>query len=267
VANQEATMIEYFPSGDDVIALKITSRLTREELDEIATRIEKSLAGHEKTHIFVEIEDFSGFDVGSLPEYLPRAAAMLGQLRRFGRVAVVSDLRWIRWAAKLESALLPHISYETFTSEERHRALAWVEGKLNPLHDPSIRIIETDRPDVLGFELNGRISAADAEAAADYFNKALAHGRPLRLLGRVKCIDGAELGALFGHKYLTMKVGMLQRLDRYAIVGGPLWLCAWISALDPLVSAELRHFAADQEAEAWNWLGAHPRAESAKRAA
>ena len=177
-------MIDYIQSSDDVIALRITGKLMRVELDEITKRVEKSLADREKTHIFVEIEDFSGFDVTALPEYLPRAAAMLGQLDRFGRIAVVSDLLWIRWATRIESALLPHISYETFTADERHRALAWVEGKLNPLHDPSIRIIETDKADVFGFELDGRISAADAEAAADYFNKALDRKRPLRLLAR-----------------------------------------------------------------------------------
>jgi hypothetical protein len=256
-------MIEYIPSSKDVIALKITGKVTRDELDEITTRVETSLAAHEKTHIFVEIEDYSGFDVGALPAHLPRAAAMLGRLGRFGRVAVVSDLRWIRWVTKLESALLPHISYETFTADERHRALAWVEGKLNPLHDPSIRVIETDKPDVLGFELDGRISTADAEAAADYFNRALDHKRPLRLLGRIKNIEGAELSALFGHKYLQMKVGMLERVERYAVVGGPTWLCAWVSALDPLVGTELRHFGADQEAQAWEWLGARPMVDAA----
>lgn len=252
-------MIQFIESGADVIAVKISGKLTQGELPVLVERLERSLDEHEKTHIFVEIEDFSGIEAAALPDYLPHAFAMLGKLRRFGRIAVVSDLTWIRWATRIESALLPHVSYETFTSDERHRALAWVEGRLNPLHDPSIRIIETDRPDVLGFELNGKISAADAEFAADYFNRALAADRPLRLLGRVKCIDGAELGALLGHKYLAMKVGMLNRLERYAIVGGPAWLCAWVSALDPIVAAELRWFPADQEAQAWDWLGAHPK--------
>lgn len=259
-------MIQSIESSADVMVIKISGKLMRDELLPLIDRLEQSLAEREQTHIYVEVEDFSGIEPAALPDYLPRAAAMLGKLRRFGRVAVVSDLRWIRWATKVESALLPHISYETFTSDERHRALAWVEGKLNPLHDPSIRIIETDRSDVLGFELNGRISAADAEAAADYFNKALAEDRPLRLLARVKCIDGAELGALFGHKYLEMKIGMLKHLERYAIVGGPLWLCAWVSALDPLVGVELRHFAADEEDRAWAWLEARPKEERARAA-
>lgn len=252
-------MIQSLDSSADVIAVKITGKLMHDELLALVGRLERSLDERSQTHIFVEIEDFAGVDGTALSEYLPRAFAMLRKLSRFGRVAVVSDLAWIRWATRIESALLPHISYETFTSDERHRALAWVEGKLNPLHDPSIRIIETDRPDVLGFELNGRISAADAEAAADYFNKALAENVPLRLLARVRCIDGADLGALFGHKYMAMKVGMLKHLERYAVVGGPSWLCAWVSALDPLVSAELRYFPANEEDQAWIWLGAQPR--------
>jgi len=254
-------MIEFIKSADDVIALKITGKLMREELEKATALLEESLAAREKTHVYVEIENYHGFDLGILPDYLPHAFAMMKQLDRFGRVAVVSEQRWIRWATRLESALLPHISYETFEGAERHRALAWVEGKLNPLHDRSIRIIETDRPDVLGFELDGRIGAADARAAADYVNEALDRKQPVRLLARVKRVDGAELGALFGHESLAARVGLLERLDRYAVVGGPDWLCAWVAAIDPLVDAELRHFGADQEAQAWSWLGAQPRAE------
>lgn len=152
-------MIQLIPTAEDVIAFKISGRLSRDELTRIADLVEPSLEAHEKTHVFVEVEDFTGFELSALDEYLPRAFHMLSKLERFGRVAVVSDLRWVRWATKFESALLPHISYETFETAERARALAWVEGKLNPLHDPAIRIIETDRPDVLGFEINGRVGA------------------------------------------------------------------------------------------------------------
>lgn len=254
-------MLETIQTADDVIALKISGRLERDELERATRRLEASLAARAKTHVYVEIEEYRGFDLAILPDYLPHAFAMLKQLDRFGRVAIVSDQAWIRWGTRLESALLPHIHYEVFRSAERHRALAWVEGKLNPLHDPSISIIETDKPNVFGFELDGRIGAADARAVADYFNEALKAEKPLRLLARVKNVDGAELGALFGHEILKAKIGLLQRLDRYAVVGGPVWLCAWIAALDPLVDVELKHFPAEAEAAAWQWLGAHPREE------
>lgn len=252
-------MLQIIPSAADVIALKMDGRLTREELQRVADLVEASLEKNAKTHVYAEVENFAGFDISALGDYLPRAFRMLKKLDRFGRVAIVSDQRWLRWAARVESALLPHISYETFESADRARALAWVEGKLNPLHDRAVSIIETDKPDVLGYEVDGRVSAADAEAVADYFNEALQRDRPLRLLGRIKKIDGAELGPLLGHKFLEMKIGMLKRVERYAVVGGPAWLCAWIQALDPLVSVELRHFPAEKEAEALVWLGARPK--------
>lgn len=254
-------MIEIIKSRDGIIALKVIGKLMRDEMMQVSDLVERSLAEHEKTHIFCEIEDYSGFDLTALGEYLPHARKMLGQLDRFGRVAVVSDIAWMRWATRIESALLPHMTYETFTADERDSALAWVEGHREHPHGPSIRIIETDRADVLGFELDGRITKKEAEAVADYFNRSAPADRLLRLLARVKRIDGAEVGALFGHKYLEMKIGMLERVERYAVVGGPLWLCAWISALQPLLKLELKHFPAEEEAAAWAWLNARPRLE------
>ena len=43
-------------------------------------------------------------------------------------VAVVADQAWVRVGTRLESALLPFISYQTFLPEEREEALAWVRG-------------------------------------------------------------------------------------------------------------------------------------------
>jgi hypothetical protein len=46
------------------------------------------------------------------------------------------------------------------------------------------------------------------------------------------------------------------------LVGGPDWLSRWLAIVDPLVRIEIRHFAADEEAAAWQWLGARPKAEA-----
>lgn len=256
-------MIEMLEAAEGVIALKVTGRLSREELDRIADLLEASLDTREKTHLLVEIEDFSGLEAAALPTYLPRAVAMLGKLDRFGRIAVVSDLGWIRWATRLESALLPRISYETFTANEREAALAWVEGATRLAHRPAIRVIETDKDDVLGFEIDGKVSALEIEALCDHFAAAIAAGRPLRLMARIRDLAGAEIGGLFTRKYFDFKLALLDRTERYAVVGGPLWLTAWVGALDPFVKAELRHFAAEDEEAAWQWLQALPKAERA----
>lgn len=255
-------MLEMLESGEGVIALKITGRLEREELERVTALLEASLAARAKTHIFVEIEDYRGFDPSILPDYLPHAAAMLGKLDRFGRVAVVSDQRWIRWLTKLESALLPHISYETFTARERTQALDWVEGRSALPHGPSLRIIETDKSNVMGFELDGRITSAEIRSIAGEMSALLGRVEgPVRVLGRFVRFASPEMGAFFDDDYLRMKLAMLDRVERYAVVGGPGWLRVWVAALAPVLKVDLRHFEADQEAAAWQWLGARPKVE------
>ena len=251
-------MIEILKSKSDVIALKVGGKMGREGLDAIVERVEKSLAEREKTHLFVEVEEFSGIELDALTEYLPRGLAMIGKLDRFGRIAIVADQPWVRAATRIESALLPRIRYELFDGKEREQALAWVEGRRAQPHGPALRIIETDRPGVLGFEVDGKIGANEMKAAIAYFGEAVSEGRTTRLLGRFKKFDGAEINTFLSADYYRMKLRMLERLERYAMIGGPIWLGPWAALLDPLFKAEIRHFAAEDEPQAWAWLGAEP---------
>jgi hypothetical protein len=91
-----------------------------------------------------------------------------------------------------------------------------------------------------------------------YFGKAVSQGRATRLLGRFKRFRGAEIESFFNADYYRMKLGMLERLERYAMVGGPAWLGSWAALLDPLFKVEVRHFRSEDEAAAWEWLGARP---------
>ena len=251
-------MMEILETEPGVIAAKFSGRLRSEDFEEITTLVERSLEEHERTHIYVEIHDNFSVDLGALAANAPRGAAMLTKLDRFGRIAVVTEQRWVRWATKIESAILPGISYETFDLADHSEALAWVEGKRALPHAPSIMIMETDKPEVIGFEIDGRISAVEADAVVDYFNASLEGDRPLRLLGKIKRLDGAELGAFFDRAFFKLKYSILGRLDRYAIVGGPAWLRGWVTVLDKLTKADIRHFKASDEPLAWQWLGAQP---------
>lgn len=256
-------MLEYLPSQDDVIAVHIAGHMSKEELEALVTRVETSLAANEQTHLYVEASGFAGLDLDAVGDYLPRAWHMLRERERFGRIAVVSEQAWLRWATKLESALIPGLSYETFLPHERDRALAWVKGEHLQPHAPAIRIIETDKPGVIGFELDGKLTTAEIEATAAYFDAALASSQPLRVLGRIRRIGGFELGGLFNRSFIDMKLGVLRRLERYALVGAPDWLQAWARGLAPLANAEILCFDAEEEELAWSWLGAEPVGEKA----
>ena len=121
-------MLELIPSPDGVMALRVSEKITGPDLDAIMDRLDAAMSKRDKIHVFVETRSIEGIELSGLPSYVARAVLLFGKLDRFGRVAVVADQAWIRVGTLLESALLPHISYRTYTPEERDEALAWVFG-------------------------------------------------------------------------------------------------------------------------------------------
>lgn len=121
-------MLEFLDTADNVLAVRIAQKITGGDLDRVMDRLDAAMASHEKVHVFVETEALSGIEISSLPSYAARALPLFGKLDRFGRVAVVADQAWVRASTRLESALLPNISYRTYMPEERDEALAWVTG-------------------------------------------------------------------------------------------------------------------------------------------
>ena len=251
-------MLEYLQSNDDVIAMRCGGKLTAAELEAYMDRLEASLKRHDKTHLYAEIVDFSGFETERFGDLMKRSPAYFRHLDRIGRVAIVADQAWIRWAARIESAILPHVSYETFEPGQRERALAWVQGETPHPRDAAIKIIETDRADVFAFEIDGPASRAELDAISAHFLQALESQDRVRVLGRIRRLAGFEIGGLLTGDYFAMKRRFLERMERYAVVGGPDWMRAVLNTLAPLFKAEIRHFAEGEEEEAWTWVGARP---------
>jgi hypothetical protein len=121
-------MHDLLPAPDDVIALAVTGKITGADLEAIMDRLDEIMARPGKVQVFVETRGIEGIEVSGLPSYAARAWPLFGQLDRFGRVAVVADQAWVRVGTRLESAVLPNISYRTYMPEEREEAWAWVTG-------------------------------------------------------------------------------------------------------------------------------------------
>ncbi|WP_338425991.1 STAS/SEC14 domain-containing protein [Sphingopyxis kveilinensis] len=121
-------MMQWIDSADDVIALKLGDKISGADLDAIMDRLDTAMARHDKVHVFVETCSIDAIELSGLGSYVVRALPLFGKLGRFGRVAVVADQAWIRAGTRLESALLPGISYRTFTPEKRNEVFDWVVG-------------------------------------------------------------------------------------------------------------------------------------------
>ncbi len=122
-------MHAFLDSADDVLALSISGRISATDLDTIMDRLEAAMAQHETVHLFAETHAITGFEFSGFGAYLGRALPLFGKLKQFGRVAIVADQAWIRAGSRIESALLPQISYRVFTPDQREAALAWVNGE------------------------------------------------------------------------------------------------------------------------------------------
>ena len=120
-------MHQFLSSPADTLAIKLSGTITGEDLDAIMDRVDQILAGHSRIHVFVETHGIDGLQLSALPHHLSRSLPMLGRLHRFGRVAVAADQGWMRIATRIESALLPYVSYRVFGLDRRDEALAWVE--------------------------------------------------------------------------------------------------------------------------------------------
>jgi hypothetical protein len=121
-------MLDFIDSTADALALRLSGKINGADLDALMDRLDERMAQTGDVHLFVETHEIDGIEIASLPSYFARAMPLFGKLGRFGRIAVVADQAWVRIATRLESALLPGISYRTFLPEERDEALAWVRG-------------------------------------------------------------------------------------------------------------------------------------------
>jgi stage II sporulation SpoAA-like protein len=122
-------MHELIESPDDVIAVKLSQSIDGNDLEAIMDRVDDIMSRNEKIHVFVETQAIQGLQLSALPHHMSRAMPMFGKLGRFGRVAVVADQAWMRLATRMESAVLPFVSYRVFEPDKRDEALAWVIGK------------------------------------------------------------------------------------------------------------------------------------------
>ena len=121
-------MIRFLPADGPVLAVRIGGKVTGESLEPILDRLDALLGEQDSVHVFIEVEAISDIEISSLGNYAARMLRMLTKLNRIGRIGIVAGPNWVRWGDKLESAVLPGITYRVFGREERGAALDWVVG-------------------------------------------------------------------------------------------------------------------------------------------
>ncbi len=82
--------------------------------------------------ILYTIEDFQWPTPGAILvefQYIPRLITLLP---RFDKCAVLSNIEWIKTAARMEGMLLPGLTIETFALNDEAVAQNWLDEASNP---------------------------------------------------------------------------------------------------------------------------------------
>jgi hypothetical protein len=127
--------------------------------------------------------------------------------------------------------------------------------------DPPVRVrrLDTDREDVLAFEVSGHLQVSDIENIYGLLEGMRQLHPKIDALLRIRNYEGIDWNALARDWSLLGRSRAIRHIHRYAIIGGPGWIAPIISLFKPFFSLEMKHFDAGEESEAWEWIGAHER--------
>jgi len=112
---------------DNVVAFRCSGRVTRADYDAVLVpAVSKALRVHDKLKLYYETAaDFSGLDLGAAWEDFKIG---MESILRWERVAVVTDVEWIRHAAGFFGFLMPART-KVFAQSEAAQARAWIRAE------------------------------------------------------------------------------------------------------------------------------------------
>jgi len=122
-------MMELIPNlPDHVVGVKATGRVTAADYEQVLIpAIEETLRSHKKVNCLYQIDEaFEGFDAGAVWDDTKTG---LAHLFSWGRVACVTDVEWIRKAAKA-FGFFWHGHVRVFSNNEFEEAVDWIKENL-----------------------------------------------------------------------------------------------------------------------------------------
>ena len=213
------------------------------------------LASGERGNLLIDVTALADFSFSAISDQLVHIPSMLQFVYSLDRIAFISDEDWMRSAARLESMLLPGVTYQVYDDDEADAALAWVLEEEETPHKGAFREIELGRADVAAFEVVGRLDGPESERGIAMVEERLKDPKCSKLMMVIRHWHGFEAELLFSPSLMASKLRLIDEIDRYAIVGGPSWVGGVAETMGALIKPEIKAFDLDEEDEALEWLG------------
>ncbi|NRB40403.1 MAG: STAS/SEC14 domain-containing protein [Pseudomonadales bacterium] len=124
-------MFQVTYNGQNRLDIQVSGKFDREDVKIGLTDFIKKSDGIVNGKVFYKIDDLAMPSLGAIAVKLKQLPELFSILKRFDRMAVVSDKRWLNTVADWEGALIPGLDIKGFLPEQEAEAQAWLNENDN----------------------------------------------------------------------------------------------------------------------------------------
>ena len=121
-------MFKLTRKGANRIDIEISDKIDSEEMKQALDELEEQSRGVEDGLMLYDIIDFHLPSMGALAIEFSRMPALFGLIRKYRRIAVLSDRNWIKKASEIEGMLIPGLDIKPFDRERGDEAARRLTG-------------------------------------------------------------------------------------------------------------------------------------------
>lgn len=111
--------------------IHIDGKIDRQQMASALDELISESADIENGVMLYEISNFHLPSLGAFAAEARRLPALLGLIKKFDRVAVLTDKRWLKKVSEIEGALMPNMQIKAFNIDQKEQAESWLSNQDN----------------------------------------------------------------------------------------------------------------------------------------
>jgi hypothetical protein len=121
-------MFKVVKSGANRLDIELSGKLDGDNMKVVLDELLSSANGIRQGRILYRIEDFDIPTFGAMGVELSRLPELFKFIRKFDRIAVLVNKKWVKKASEIEGALIPGLKVKAFDLDEEAEAENWLSS-------------------------------------------------------------------------------------------------------------------------------------------
>jgi hypothetical protein len=121
-------MFKVVPKGKNRLDIVLSGKLNTEDMKIALDELVDKSKNIENGKMLYEIIDFNLPSLGAIAIEFSRLPEMLGLIKKFDHVAVLTDKTWLKMVSELEGLFFPGLEIKAFDRDQKAEAEAWLSS-------------------------------------------------------------------------------------------------------------------------------------------